>query len=535
MVKRNNYDLVEHALYQEQVKERIALGEDAKQIDSYRKHKWKLNRDPPKKPFKEDEKENEQTSTIISSIVNEPKDESMVATEDTISLKLLVEKEVDGKRRAYQQYLMELISPALANVLQLHFELVNAQGVDAFNQSVPCARDGATLTKCNDILVLFGGSYLSDPTHVHPRTITPLPVSARSKIHYSNHVFVFDPQSDTWEMPRCAGVYPRSRADHTAIFIPPRSLMIIGGRGKQSIVFDDVFLLDIELWHWSSPSQIKGEKPQGRFWHSATCDSNDNIYCFGGKDIYRVYGDFYRLEFKNDLLEWHQPLTMGHHPTPRFGATMLPLGNDHLAIVGGWECRSVPHMSSRANKAIDIFVLDTFTGIWSQPHLAQHVVTWSVPCERFLSQVYLMGKTLVVFGGYSYEPATKCHEKAWFELENSARDTINSPHPIRYVHGMTLRPLDDPYIYKFDLQIMIWRRQPITMTSTGLSHIPTAVHTGSYPMLNDTSYFFGIAIPNPHEISIYRLRLTSSKRTATCSNPPLRSSCIEEAFELDYS
>ncbi|EQC37571.1 hypothetical protein SDRG_05168 [Saprolegnia diclina VS20] len=516
MRKRSVFEVVEHALYLQSVEQRVTNGEDPATIDSFRKHKWKLQRSRDARPATPEPAEpvpdvvtTPRPSDTNSAAID--KNTVEVAPPETSSLA----NHIDAKRLAYQQYLLELISPALGNTPRVRLEPVVAHGTDAFDMAMPCARDGATLTACNDLLVLFGGAYLSDPGHAHPRAIVPRPMAANGTMHFSNHVFVFDPESHTWEMPRCTGRFPRGRADHSAMFLPPQLLVVFGGRGKHGIVFHDVHILDVELWSWTQSAPVESPLP-GRFWHAAAMDrSSSRVFVFGGKDLQTVYGDFMELSIERDSPgkrhRWSEPLMMGTPPSPRFGATLLPLGAGHLAVVGGWEARSVPHQRARANHRLELYVLDLYTHIWSRPHLAQHVVTWSVPCERFLCQAFVMSKTLVVFGGYSYEPSAPSFEKAWFEREAPiAADTC---HPQRYVHGMTLVPVHDPYVYKLDLNIMIWRRQPMTTASSGMQGLPTAVHGGSYPMLGTSGYVHAILADDPTHTALLRLTLTKPNPT----------------------
>ncbi|OQR90207.1 hypothetical protein ACHHYP_05708 [Achlya hypogyna] len=504
MLKQDVYELVAHARYLEEVKQRVARGEDPKAIDSYHKYKWKLQRG--------NAAPSQAASVQIESVRPpglEPStsdiDPPTPASDEATSAASKDCNPVDAKRQGQQHYLLELISPALAHIPRVRFEPVAVRGADMLDMAVPCARDGATLTNCNGLLVLFGGCYVSDPGHVHPRAIVPLPTASAGTMHFTNHVFVFDPASKTWEMPRCTGGYPRGRADHSAVFVAPRSLLVFGGRGKHAVSFNDVFVLDVELWNWtqSFPTETG---PAVRFWHAATADSG-RLFCFGGKDLYTVYGDLWELSLTDvgRRHSWSEPLTMGAPPSPRFGATMLALGRDHLAVVGGWEARSVPHQRARMTRPMDLFVLDTITGIWSRPHLAHHVVTWALPCERFLCQAFVQNATLVVFGGFSHEPATRSHDKSWVELE-----APSDVHPVRHVHGMTLLPLDDPYVYKLDLRVMIWRRQPVATPGTGILFLPSMVHGGSYPVVHGAGYVHGTDVANQARMSLWKLHVETS-------------------------
>ncbi|CAK4080747.1 unnamed protein product [Aphanomyces euteiches] len=437
-MKRNGFDQVEHALYVEHVGARVLLGEDPRQIESFRKYKYKQRHN-------------------IQSIVPPPVEEKSTAPVDsnhecnspspqTVSTIDALEKQ----ETAEHEYLMRLICPALRTIKSIALtRLEDARAADTFQIARPCARDGASLTACRDFLVLFGGCYANNPSYLHPRAIVQTLHTQKGSLCFANDVYTFSPATNVWDMPRLSGSYPKGRTDHSAVFLDP-NLVVFGGRGKHSTVFRDLWLLSIETWTWSElkPSSLL---PSPKFWHAAAA-LNNRLFVFGGKDLDNVYGDMIYLDVGENT--WTTVYALGQPPPPRFGANMHALSDGMLLVVGGWESRPLPFHDP--HRWLDLYVLDTVIGVWSRPHLAAHFRTChQIPQERLLFASFVVDNstTLVVFGGYTYH-----HEdafaKPWFEQEPS------TPVPLgRVLYGKVLEPVNDTAVFTLNLEALVWRRQ----------------------------------------------------------------------------
>ncbi|KAF0682414.1 Aste57867_25460 [Aphanomyces stellatus] len=499
-MKRNAFDIVAHAHYLADADARVRQGrQQSNQVESYRKYKYKQRvwgDRPPVVPATAPDDDDahasnqpplvEVSSWILDDRENDPDEAAAVLTQH---------------RSKEHEYLMQLICPALRHTERTRLTPLVTSSVDAFHVACPCARDGASLTPCGPLLVLFGGCYRSDPGLLHPRAVVAPRHSATGTIAFSNHVHVYTPATSLWDVPRLTGTTPRGRADHSASFVST-SLVVFGGRGKGAVVFHDLFVLCVNTWTWSEVRQATPPPP--RFWHATTTSDASTLFLFGGKDLYSVYGDLYQLDTSTlpiassttttssrqprpSLLAaavWQSVTAVGQPPPPRFGATLHSLGDGHIAVVGGWQSRSVPLTESRW---LDLFVLDTVAWIWSRPHLAAHFHPRHIPRERLLFSSFLVDSTtLIVFGGYTYGPVTAADTRAWFEVEPPPK-TVALPTPARFMHGMALHPIGDATIYTLHLDVMVWRHQPHP------SELPTAVSGGAGAVLDGVGYVASIS------------------------------------------
>lgn len=99
---------------------------------------------------------------------------------------------------------------------------------------------GHTSSVVDDFMLVFGGSMGSS---------------------YNNNVYVFDIIRRIWNMPSIPGPCPSPRYGHSQILLDKNHLVIIGGCGGPSVMFNDVWLLEFDLygnidWKWT---QLKVE------------------------------------------------------------------------------------------------------------------------------------------------------------------------------------------------------------------------------------------------------------------------------------
>ncbi|KAF1333762.1 Ring finger protein b, partial [Globisporangium splendens] len=257
--------------------------------------------------------------------------------------------------------------------------------------SVPCSREGNSLTLCcwqdppkdkesdgdevdegdcddekHQQLILFGGRLLRDVTRLLPVAVAQDPMKLeRVRYTYSNGVYTYDIASCVWKLQVCSGTAPRERSDHAALFLEPHFLIIIGGRGRNGQIYNDVFALDLSKWQWT---EIEMDVPLlPRYWHAVWyCENDDSVYVFGGRSDVIVHGDLQRLaaarvrEFlqvsaapsslKNNQKPrclWSSPHTVGKAPSPRFGMRVLALDDERIAVIGGCRERKTKALSTK--------------------------------------------------------------------------------------------------------------------------------------------------------------------------------------------
>jgi len=147
-----------------------------------------------------------------------------------------------------------------------------------------------------------------------------------------------------------------------------------------------------------------GEIPSKRSGHSF-CAANDQIYLFGGNDLRRPpgpNGELYKLDISSSDFYWKKIESSGRQPEPRSHHTTIVYGN-RIILFGGFKSSSI-----RFN---DVWILDTTTDEWSQPHIGVtetkpdgEVVfkrNWpEVPSPRGAHSACLVGNQMYIFGGY---------------------------------------------------------------------------------------------------------------------------------------
>lgn len=153
---------------------------------------------------------------------------------------------------------------------------------------------------------------------------------------------------------------------------------------------------------WSSP-KCMGDVPSKRSGHSF-CVVGDFAYLFGGNDLRRPpgpNGDLFKLDMSSTEFYWSKIESTGRCPEPRsHHSTIVYTGK--IILFGGFRSSS-----TRFN---DIWILDTTTDEWSQPHVGITEVRndevvfkrpWpEVPAPRGAHSATLVGSQMYVFGGY---------------------------------------------------------------------------------------------------------------------------------------
>lgn len=154
---------------------------------------------------------------------------------------------------------------------------------------------------------------------------------------------------------------------------------------------------------WSSPRSM-GDIPSKRSGHTLTC-IGDYCYLFGGNDFRRPPGpnnDLYKLDVSSSDVYWTKIEVNGKWPEPR---------SHHSAVVYGSKIIFFGGFRSSNMRYNDIWILDTTTDEWSQPHPGitetkpdGEVVfkrNWpEVPLPRGSHSATVVGNQMFIFGGY---------------------------------------------------------------------------------------------------------------------------------------
>eukprot|EP01041_Mallomonas_annulata_P001785 gene1785-3464_t len=155
---------------------------------------------------------------------------------------------------------------------------------------------------------------------------------------------------------------------------------------------------------WSQPRCL-GEIPSRRSGHSL-CVVGDYAYLFGGNDFRKPPGpnnELFKLDMSGQEFYWTKLESGGRWPEPRSHHTATVYGTSKIVVFGGFRSSTI-----RYN---DIWILDTSTDEWTQPHAGitetkgdGEVVFkrfWAdVPSHRGSHTATLIGSQLYIFGGY---------------------------------------------------------------------------------------------------------------------------------------
>ena len=159
---------------------------------------------------------------------------------------------------------------------------------------------------------------------------------------------------------------------------------------------------------WSSP-KCMGNGPSKRSGHTMSL-VGDQLYVFGGNDFRRPpgpNGDLYKLDMSNsNEYFWSkvEPSAGQRWPEPRSHHTAVVFQKNKILVFGGFRSSSI-----RYN---DVWILDTTTNEWSQPHVGMTETKpdgdvafkrpWQdVPLPRGAHSSTMVGDSnMYVFGGY---------------------------------------------------------------------------------------------------------------------------------------
>ncbi|CAL1527131.1 unnamed protein product [Lymnaea stagnalis] len=136
---------------------------------------------------------------------------------------------------------------------KLEWVLVHCQG------EKPSSRAAHATVCINTKVYLFGG---------------------RHSTHRLNDLHCLDLESHTWSgMISCTGNIPEKRSWHSMTHVGKNEIMMYGGFSGFEIPLDDIWMLNVESFSWTS---IKHSTGLPRLWHTASINSLGDILIFGG-------------------------------------------------------------------------------------------------------------------------------------------------------------------------------------------------------------------------------------------------------------
>ncbi|XP_039178977.1 rab9 effector protein with kelch motifs isoform X1 [Crotalus tigris] len=145
--------------------------------------------------------------------------------------------------------------------------------------------------------------------------------------------YFIDLDANCWTTPGWVGLLPRY--EHAA-FVPasqPNTLWVYGGASETGNR-DCVQVLDLETGLWRK-TNVAGNPPSPRTYHTSTAAIGDRLYVFGGGDKgVDPVQDQQLYIFNSATLMWSQPEVRGQPPAPRHGHVVVAVEN-RLFVHGG--------------------------------------------------------------------------------------------------------------------------------------------------------------------------------------------------------
>lgn len=185
----------------------------------------------------------------------------------------------------------------------------------------------------------------------------------------------------------------QARAFHIIVRLPLQyKKYIFGGKGEGGLLFNDLWVLDVETWSWSMLPASSSLPPSPRMNASLTPVA-DKLVAFGGWDGKGVaYGDTWI--FDSSTGGWARPPTTGVAPTPRYGHSAA--FDEAAASLVIWGGSSLPADGVPVPTYMnDLRVLDLRTLTWTRPRFGG-----DVPPPRYMHAAAAVGNVKVVMGGW---------------------------------------------------------------------------------------------------------------------------------------
>ncbi|XP_020913708.1 F-box only protein 42 [Exaiptasia diaphana] len=261
----------------------------------------------------------------------------------------------------------------------------------------PPPKECASMVAHKNRIIIFGGWCLS------PRT------GIVSNARFHNGVNVLDVPSLTWSITPLNNnnpdlLQPCERAGHAACVLQDQ--MIVFGGAQRLTRYNDVWMLDLNLMHWTMP-RITGKRPSARFGHSQMVMDPQTLIIIGGWGN-QLFNDVWLLHLKT--MTWTEVQVYKHElEAPQIWCHPAVKVHDKIVI---FSSSSEP--SNNDSNTNEVLTLQTYTLDCSQV-LTQGSCTWQPRNDAFkkitatsLHSVVKGREEFFIFGG-----RTNLLEGAW--------------------------------------------------------------------------------------------------------------------------
>ncbi|RIA89547.1 hypothetical protein C1645_738567 [Glomus cerebriforme] len=211
-------------------------------------------------------------------------------------------------------------------------------------------------------------------------------------------VYMFDTQTNSWNIPSIAGVsYPRRRS-LTAITDYNGKIYLFGGYLVVDNTFvNDMLILDTINLSWGKGSSLNAPVP--RINYGAVILPNKNIIYIGGmsgQNESLPLNEVYMYDTVND--SWNTKTTSGSIPSNRDGlSAILGLDGQQIIIFGGKQSGTTGNII--LNDSLYTLNINTFE--WNIPN-----ISGEIPRARSYHKANVIGKYMVISYGSGYDQYT---------------------------------------------------------------------------------------------------------------------------------
>lgn len=201
-----------------------------------------------------------------------------------------------------------------------------------------------------------------------------------------NDLHSLDLNSYTWSELLPSGTLPSPRWNHSSVYNPTDSSMIIFGGRDMETRLNDLWKLDLNTLTWTEISPV-GEVPPVREYHTATYIPDGNyMVVYAGYAEEGDYDDLWKYDFATN--SWSPILPSGEKPLLRAAHSAFYNSSNNCLIIFGGNDHSLRYFG-------DIWKFDLNSSTWEQlsPYLGRSHQAGIYDPQR---------QGILIFGGWTY-------------------------------------------------------------------------------------------------------------------------------------
>ena len=200
---------------------------------------------------------------------------------------------------------------------------------------------------------------------------------------------------------RCPENAPCPRGAHAST-VSCGKLFVFGGYGGWKYNLDylnDVCILNLETWEWSSP-KIIGIGPSPRCGHRACTIHDCKLIVLGGCNHNEVFSDVFLLEEQNKVYEWVSLNVELPIPRSYFALTNLPTDDGTTVVVFGGMSQ-IPSVQNCLGSRLNDTLTMKISNYHSHIEMTKVCNDEDIEPRSDMDVVFIeKGRSIIVFGGW---------------------------------------------------------------------------------------------------------------------------------------